>query len=351
MREGAETRNPLNSKFLMNSAKPQINRSLTAKNLFMRRGRILGIVLHDTAGSGLHNDTRYLANPGDGRKVSVDFTVERDGSVWQLNPDLKKYCCSHAGRATKFKGYFNASVNHTTVGIEIVQKADLSLRPLYPDAQVKAVADLCVWLCAEFKLDKADITTHRQIITDRSRIDPRQFPFEGDSGFWALFHAAQGTGAKPSPCMASDEHVPEPERFIGLTRAEIDQAVEVSKPEALDVPPKQNPPVSDAAVVSSIDPATQAPASNPQPGFFDTYGQKIDTVTGTAQVWASRADSAKSLWTTVTQVLFQPAWAALAFFYGLPREVWIVVAITVFAGLSFYLYRQITLGKIRESKS
>lgn len=169
---------------------------LRAKNLNTRKSKILGVILHDTAGSATHNDTLYLAHPGDGRPVSVDFTVERDGSIWKLNPDLMKFCCNHAGRATSFKNLRNGQVNHATVGIEIVQKVNLSLKPLYPEAQVRSVAELCAWLTEEFGLTSADITTHRNVITDGSRSDPRLFPFEGSGGFWQLFWQAKGKGSE-----------------------------------------------------------------------------------------------------------------------------------------------------------
>lgn len=150
-----------------------------------------GIILHDTAGSGTHNDTRYLANPGDGRKVSVDFTVERDGSIYQLNPDLKKFWTYHAGRATQFKGLRNQEVTKACIGIEIVQKANMSLTPLYPDAQVSSVARLCAYLVKEFDLKREDITTHAKVITDGSRSDPRKFPW---SEFWAVYEIHAGGG-------------------------------------------------------------------------------------------------------------------------------------------------------------
>lgn len=168
---------------------------LPAKFTGVRRTPVLGVVLHDTAGTGKHNDTLYLANPGDGRTVSTDFTVERDGSIWKLNPDLRSRCTFHAGRATEWRGFKNSQVNSVLIGIEIVQKADLSLRPIYPSEQVAAVANLCAWLVREFGLRGADITTHRQIITDGSRSDPRQFPFDGPEGFWVLFWRAYGRDA------------------------------------------------------------------------------------------------------------------------------------------------------------
>lgn len=170
----------------------EIKKSLRAKHLAAGPRKVLGIILHDTAGSGTHNDTRYLANPGDGRKVSVDFTVERDGSIYQLNPDLKNYWTYHAGRATQFKGLRNQSVTKACIGIEIVQKANMSLSPLYPDSQVQAVAHLCRFLCEEFSLTKADITTHAKVITDGSRSDPRKFPWDR---FWIMFNS-NGNGGQ-----------------------------------------------------------------------------------------------------------------------------------------------------------
>ena len=167
---------------------------LKAKHIRPGRPSIAGVVLHDTAGAGTHNDTLYLANPGDGRKVSVDFTVERDGSIWKLNPDLSKFHCLHAGRATRFKGLVNAQVTKATIGIEICQKANLSLSPVYTDSQVRSVAELCAWLTDKFKLTTSDITTHRNVITDGSRSDPRKFPFEGAGGFWQYYWDAKGKG-------------------------------------------------------------------------------------------------------------------------------------------------------------
>ncbi|WP_338581766.1 peptidoglycan recognition family protein [Pseudomonas sp. MAG733B] len=164
------------------------------KATYINSGRtgILGIVLHDTAGSGKHNDTLYLQNPQDGRKVSTDFTVERDGSIWKLNPDLPKYYCNHAGRATQWRTYKNAAVNRVTLGIEIVQSSKLALTPLYPDEQVRSVASLCAWITSAFGLTASDITTHRQIITDGSRSDPRKFPFDDELGFWHYYWDAYG---------------------------------------------------------------------------------------------------------------------------------------------------------------
>lgn len=208
---------------------PNFRTELKARELMARGMGVRGIVLHDTAGSGTHNDTLYLAHPGDGRKVSVDFTAERDGSLWKLNPDLRAYATKHGGRNTSFKGLHNGQVTRATIGIEICQHVGLKLSPVYPQEQVRAVAHLCAWLCEEFKLNPGDITTHRNIVTDGSRSDPRQFPFEGENGFWFHFWDVQGKGEfylnsigiRKTPVLDHTErqHAVEPgESFYGIAR-------------------------------------------------------------------------------------------------------------------------------------
>jgi N-acetyl-anhydromuramyl-L-alanine amidase AmpD len=175
---------------------------LRAKFLNKRTSPIQGIVLHDTAGNGTHGDTLYLNDPQDGRKVSVDFTVEKDGSIFKLNPDLPSFYCNHAGRSTEWLGFKNRQVNAVSIGIEIVQSDKLKGPPFYPVAQVNAVAGLCAWLGTQFKFNNSRITTHRQIITDGSRSDPRMFPFDD---FWAAYWNVLGRGASFQSALAGQE--------------------------------------------------------------------------------------------------------------------------------------------------
>lgn len=161
------------------------DRTLTAKNLNRRYGKIEFIVLHDTAGNGGVGDAKYLANDPENRGVSVDFCIVKDGTIYQLNPDLKTRCTSHAGRRTRYRNRVNGAVNTHSVGIEIAQKSVLPKTNAYPAVQVDAVAKTCAWLCMTLGLTKTDITTHKDIITDGSRSDPRAFPW---SDFWVKFN-------------------------------------------------------------------------------------------------------------------------------------------------------------------
>lgn len=75
---------------------------------------------------------------------------------------------------------------------------------------------------------------------------------------------------------------------------------------------------------------------------------KFDRVDGVISAVTTRRDAAKSLWTTIVGTVWQAAWAVFGFIVGLPRSVWIVVAVIAGVLALGYLYRQITLGRIRE---
>jgi len=76
---------------------------------------------------------------------------------------------------------------------------------------------------------------------------------------------------------------------------------------------------------------------------------KFDQVDQIVTGVVTRSDRAKSLWTTVIGTVWQSAWALFGFISGLPSEVWLVVAVIVALLMLLYLYRQIALGKLRES--
>ncbi|MFT3743308.1 MAG: chitosanase [Pyrinomonadaceae bacterium] len=103
-----------------------------------------------------------------------------------------------------------------------------------------------------------------------------------------------------------------------------------------EVNPEQN---EDASVLQTISSVTTSAADK-----FDRVDSVITSV-------ATRSDSAKSLWTTVGGTLSQAVWGIVGFVVGLPRIVWITVAIIAASLMLLYLYRQITLGKIREARS
>jgi hypothetical protein len=78
---------------------------------------------------------------------------------------------------------------------------------------------------------------------------------------------------------------------------------------------------------------------------------RYDQVDRIATTVTTRNDAAKSLWTTVVGSVSQTFWAVFGLVAGVPREVWLVVAVIAAALTLMYLYRQITLGKIRENNA
>jgi len=124
--------------------------------------------------------------------------------------------------------------------------------------------------------------------------------------------------------------------------------VRLSEPPALaggihhgsDLTPKVDS--NDASAVASVPPANAggSPFASAVAGF--------DRIDGIVTGVVTRTDRAKSLWTTVIGTLTQALWAVFGFFAGLPREVWIVVALIAAALMLLFLYRQLVLGRIRE---
>jgi hypothetical protein len=78
--------------------------------------------------------------------------------------------------------------------------------------------------------------------------------------------------------------------------------------------------------------------------------EKYDQAGRIATIVTTRTDAAKSFWTTIAGSLTQAFWALFGLLAGVPREVWLVVAVVAAVLMIMYLYRQIALGKIREVK-
>lgn len=77
-------------------------------------------------------------------------------------------------------------------------------------------------------------------------------------------------------------------------------------------------------------------------------GLAIDKIDETVTGVTTRTDRVKSVWATIGGSAGQAAWAIFGFFAGLPREVWITVAVIVGILTAMFLYRQIVLGRLRE---
>jgi len=117
--------------------------------------------------------------------------------------------------------------------------------------------------------------------------------------------------------------------------------------------PQAQPPVQSTSfsLPSFADQPVEACTLNPLnevESHLNCAAAKFDQVDRIVTGVVTRTDRAKSLWTTVLGTLWQSAWALFGIISGLPREVWLVVAVIAALFMLFYLYRQIALGILRE---
>jgi len=82
-------------------------------------------------------------------------------------------------------------------------------------------------------------------------------------------------------------------------------------------------------------------AVNEAAAKYDQAEQIVNTV-------ITRKDAARSLWTTVVGATLQTVWGIAAFLSGVPRTIWLIVAVIAGGLMIAYLHRQMTLGKIRQ---
>ena len=130
-------------------------------------------------------------------------------------------------------------------------------------------------------------------------------------------------------------------------------------------PPKNGPPDNRGGSESTSTPSSSNSADDPPPtqaqpldhclgkveSAVNAASEKFDRVEGVIENVVVRADAAKSLWTMIVGSLWQTMWGMIGFFAGVPKEVWLVVAVSVGVLCAIYLYRQIVLGRIRELRS
>jgi len=116
--------------------------------------------------------------------------------------------------------------------------------------------------------------------------------------------------------------------------------LQLPAPTPPDIQPEPDPKSRDAQVA--------APTLDQIEQRVNEVAARVDQAERIVVTATTRTDKAKSLWATIAGTLWQMVWAIAGFFAGVPREVWLVVAIIagVLAGL--FIYRQITLGKLRE---
>lgn len=179
-------------------------------NRSRRHERVRFIVMHDTVGS-FPGDIGWLTNPAS--EVSSDFYVQRNGEVWQLNPDLRQAKTWHAGTSL-YQQFSN--LNEYSIGIEMEHRFDTDD---WPEQQVQAAARLAAWLVEEFDLDLVTqpIVSHAQVALPPGRKrDPRNLPW---SAFGQQVRQSLGERAEPAKLVwgATGQAIPVELRFVAGT--------------------------------------------------------------------------------------------------------------------------------------
>ena len=128
---------------------------------------IWAIVIHSTASSTLEGVVSWFNDPA--VQLSSHYTIGKDGRIVQHVRDEDR--AWHAGKS-EWKGV--PGVNDYGLGIELVNLNDGS--DPYPEAQHRANALLCAYLCRKHSIKPEDIVGHVDVAVPAGRkSDPRGY--------------------------------------------------------------------------------------------------------------------------------------------------------------------------------
>jgi N-acetylmuramoyl-L-alanine amidase len=147
-----------------------------------RDGPVSFLVLHYTgmitAGAALAR----LCDPA--ARVSSHYLIEDDGTVWKLVDESRR--AWHAGISC-WRG--QTALNGRSIGIEIANPGHEHGYVAFPEAQMRAVAELCRGILERHAIAARDVVAHSDIAPDRKE-DP------GEKFDWRHL-AEQGIGIWP----------------------------------------------------------------------------------------------------------------------------------------------------------
>ncbi len=144
------------------------------------------IVLHYTGMPDHEQALSWLCNQES--QVSSHYFVHEDGRVHQLVPERER--AWHAGKS-RWAG--ESDINSVSIGIEIANAGHPGGLPVFPEAQVQAVARLCRDCGQRWQIAPERVVGHSDVAPVR-KVDP------GENFPWAGLHAAGvGHWVEPAP--------------------------------------------------------------------------------------------------------------------------------------------------------
>jgi N-acetylmuramoyl-L-alanine amidase len=144
------------------------------------------ILLHYTGMSTPDSALDWLCR--EESQVSSHYFVHENGEVVQMVPETRR--AWHAGKSS---WHGQDDVNSASIGIEIANAGHPGGLPDFPDAQVKAVVQLCLDCGERWGIAPQRVLAHSDVAPIR-KVDPgEKFP-------WAALHGAGvGHWVEPSP--------------------------------------------------------------------------------------------------------------------------------------------------------
>jgi N-acetylmuramoyl-L-alanine amidase len=129
-------------------------------------------------------------------QVSAHYVVEEDGTPWRLVPEARR--AFHAGVSC---WHGESSLNHVSIGIEIVNPGhEWGYRP-FPDPQMAALEELCRDILSRHPIPPYRVVGHSDIAPDR-KADP------GELFDWPrLARAGIGLWPPGAPGPGADTHL------------------------------------------------------------------------------------------------------------------------------------------------
>ena len=145
------------------------------------------LVLHYTGMRSAADAIGRLRDPA--ARVSSHYVVEEDGLVWRLVPEDRR--AWHAG-ISYWRGHH--TLNHRSVGIEIVNPGhEWGYRP-FPALQMVAVCELCLGILGRHPIPPRNVVAHSDIAPERKEDPGELFDWQGLArngvGLWPHRRAA-----------------------------------------------------------------------------------------------------------------------------------------------------------------